>query len=273
MNNQINSSIIVSVYSDQQALQLIFDCLAQQTVNNFEIIISEDGENADIKKVVEANDSIGNPVMHLTQTNAGFRKNIALNRAIMAAQTDHLVFIDGDCLPHPGFIAAHQAFAQQGIACTGRRLELGEKISKRIRDGSFDLTGLTRPLLFIRNSPALQLDYAKNIESGIHSSFLHRLTRNKSIRILGCNLSCHKQDLIKINGFNEDYLAAGIGEDSDIDWRLRASGVAIKNVKFSANQYHLYHKRTYSPSEENQNIYRKTKEANQFICTNGLKKL
>jgi len=33
-----------------------------------------------------------------------------------------------------------------------------------------------------------------------------------------------KSDLIAINGFDEDYIAPGGGEDSDIEWRLQALG-------------------------------------------------
>lgn len=112
----------------------------------------------------------------------------------------------------------------------------------------------------------------KNLESGIFSKTLSRLTKNKETRILGCNFSCNKQDLIKINGFNEDYLAPGIGEDSDIDWRLVKAGVTIKNVKFSAIQYHLYHPRTYGLSQENVKIFEDTKYSEQYACRNGLVK-
>ena len=106
----------------------------------------------------------------------------------------------------------------------------------------------------------------------IYSKILHNLTKDKEIRILGCNFSANKQDLVAINGFNEDYLAPGIGEDSDIDWRLLKSGVKIRNVKFSAIQYHLYHPRAYGLSEENQRIFEETKRSVDYRCTNGLNK-
>ena len=118
----------------------------------------------------------------------------------------------------------------------------------------------------------LILDRAKNIESGIYSQLLQLLTKNKEIRLLGCNFSCNKQDLLKINGFNEEYQAAGIGEDSDIDWRLTKSGVKIKNIKFSAIQYHLHHPRQYNPSKENEALFKRTKTLNQLVCKKGLSK-
>jgi len=272
-DNNIRSSVIISVYKDDTALRLILNSLLKQSFTDFEIIVSEDCQSACIKECVASFRKEIPDIMHLTQEDIGFRKNIALNRAIRAANNDHMIFIDGDCVPHPRFVEAHQQFAKPGLACTGRRLELGENISKKLRDSSADLSRLTNRFLYLLNIIPLLLDKAKNIESGIYSKFLHRNTKDKEIRILGCNFSCNKQDLEKINGFNEDYLAPGIGEDSDIDWRLVKSGVSINNVKFSAIQYHLFHPRAYSTSPENMALFEKTKQSGDYTCKHGLENM
>lgn len=271
-NSQLSSSIVISVYKDAVALKLILGCLNRQTVNNFEVIISEDCQSLEIHSITKKFNAFDFPVLHLTQEDKGFRKNIALNRAIEASQTEHIIFLDGDCLPHPAFIAAHQKYAQKGQACTGRRIELGTNISTKIRNAEFNLKRLTNRVLFFTSIPLLTTDKAKNIECGIYSKTLQRLTEDREIRLLGCNFSCNKQDLININGFNEDYLAPGIGEDSDIDWRLIQSGVKIKNVKFTALQYHMHHPRMYSPSRINNDIFQTTREECIIICKNGIKK-
>lgn len=264
------SSVIISVYRDAVALQCILQALARQTAQNFEIIISEDGRSEAVKQCLQEQ-NISRPCLHLTQNDEGFRKNRALNRAVLAAQSDHLIFIDGDCIPHPAFVAAHQYGHCRGHARSGRRLELGEGISRRIREGRLSLQWLNRRHRYLLMAWRLWRDGAKNIESGLYSKTLHRFTRNRPIRLLGCNFSCHRDDLLAINGFNEDYRAPGIGEDSDIDWRLTQSGVAIDNVKFSAIQYHLYHPRMYQPSEENRRIFDLTRKTGQRVCKNGIK--
>ena len=271
--NKLNSTIIVSVYKDAVALKLIVDALLKQTTNDFEVIISEDGLSNIIKDCVDSFSQSGLDIQHLTQEDDGFRKNIALNRAIKSSNTEHLIFIDGDCVPHPAFIEAHQQYASPGIASTGRRLELGETISNDLRNGAKRFNRLTNRLSYLLNIPALLYDRAKNIESGTYSKILHALTKEKEIRLLGCNFSCNKNDLLKINGFNEDYLSPGIGEDSDIDWRLVKSGVKIMNVKFSAIQYHLDHPRTYSVSEKNKELLEQTIKSGNCICSNGINKL
>ena len=272
-NKKPVSTIIISVYKDHVALALILDSLLKQSVNNFEIIVSEDGEYEPIKNCIKDYQESGLQLFHLTQKDSGFRKNIALNRAIRASNTDHLIFIDGDCVPHTYFIEAHQSCSREGITCTGRRLELGESISNKLRDRSLNLCRLTSMPSYLLGSFALYRDNAKNLESGIFSKILSRLTADKEIRILGCNFSSHKHDLVKINGFNEDYLAPGIGEDSDIDWRLLKAGITIKNVKFSAIQYHLYHPRMYGVSEENTELFEKTRHSDDYRCTHGLNNL
>lgn len=271
-SSAIKSTIIVSVYTDHIALGLILRSLHNQTKNNFEVIVSEDGKSESINTCI--NDFLRTKpnlnIKHLSQDDKGFRKNRALNKAIKEAKSDHLIFIDGDCIPHTAFIEAHQEFAKPSYACTGRRLELGETMSKKLRENKINISRLTNIFLYNLNIITLILDKSKNIESGIYSKLLQHMTTNKEIRILGCNFSCSKSDLLKINGFNTDYRAPGIGEDSDIDWRLLKSGAAIKNVKFSAIQYHLYHPRTYSPSAENIAIYNKTKQSVNHVCLHGI---
>lgn len=269
----LKSTIIVSVYTDDIALKLILDSLKNQSCQDFEIIISEDGQSKKISDVINSYSKDMNNLHHLSQADSGFRKNIALNRAVKASKTDHLIFIDGDCIPHTKFIAAHQTRSYPGIACSGRRLELGEKFSNNLRFKKINLSHLTNKLFYFLNIFPLFLDNAKNIEAGFYSPTLQFFTRKNRIQLLGCNFSCNKKDLIRINGFNEEYMEPGTGEDSDIDWRLGKSGVNIKRVKFSAIQYHLYHPRKYGVSDRNVALFENTKLSNHHTCTHGLKHL
>ena len=264
------STVIVSVYKDNTALRVIINSLLEQSAKNFDVIVSEDGCSDNIRKLVSELRNLPFNLLHLSQQDNGFRKNIALNRAVKESNTEHLIFIDGDCVLHPKFVSAHQAYAAPGTACSGRRLELGKTFSGRLRNNSYSLKCLTSRLYFFANIPLLMRDKTKNIECGIYSKLLQFITRNRNSRLLGCNFSCNKQDLFKVNGFNEDYRAAGTGEDSDIDWRLVKSGVQVKKVKFSAIQYHLYHPRSYGTSLENNRLLEITKSSDDYRCINGL---
>lgn len=269
----LRSSIIISVYTDAEALDRVIMSLHAQSVSNFEIIISEDGESDAIRDYLAGADLDTTRTQHLTQKDDGFRKNRALNRAIVAARSDHLIFIDGDCVTHPRFIEAHQRYSTRGVVTSGRRIELGEKTSESVREDFSNLQKLSSNVGLLLALPRLMRDkHWKNLEAGFYSPALQWLTKDKKARVLGCNFSCDRHDLLTINGFNEDYLFPGTGEDTDIDWRLRRSGIKILNIKFSAIQYHLHHVRTYNRSTENREILKKTREQDLFICRNGIRK-
>ena len=269
-HESITSSIIISVYNDSVALDIILKALQLQTKCDFEIIISEDGCDEQISKIAEKWVPTFKHIKHLTQPDNGFRKNIALNRAIIASNTDHLIFIDGDCIPHPFFIEAHQTHRGEGCASAGRRAELGPDISTRIRTGKLPLKRLFKLPFYLLLLPQLISDKTGHIGQGFPLRFIHAFTSTRHIRILGCNFSCNKQDLYKINGFNEDFIAAGWGEDSDIEWRLRHINVQIYNIKFLAIQYHLYHKRWYELDDNNRRIFEESRLNNAYFCKRGI---
>ncbi len=268
IQNTFRASIIISIYKDVEALDLILHALSLQTCRDFEIIVSEDGEDPAVAAYMATR--VSPTVQHLTQPDIGFRKNRALNRAILAAHSDRLIFIDGDCVPHPAFIESHLKVVAPGITATGRRVELGPDFSTRLRKHQLELADFVAPLNYLRAIPALKRDSTKNYEYGLSLPLLQRLFEKRAIRLVGCNLSIHRDDLLKINGFNEDYQSPGIGEDSDIDWRLQMAGVTIRNVKFSAVQFHLYHPRGYTVSDKNMQLLQESQQAGRYICTHGI---
>jgi len=266
--NAFRAAIIISIYKDVEALDLILHALSLQTCGDFEIIVSEDGEDPAVAAYMATR--LSSSIQHLTQPDIGFRKNRALNRAILAARSDRLIFIDGDCVPHPGFIESHLKVVAHGITATGRRVELGPDFSTRLRKHQLELADFVSPVNYLRSIPALKRDGTKNYEYGLRFPLLQRLFETRAIRLVGCNLSIHRDDLLKINGFNEEYQSPGIGEDSDIDWRLQMAGVKIRNVKFSAVQYHLYHPRGYTVSDRNLQLLQESQQAGRYVCTHGI---
>ena len=265
------ANLIISVYNDTNALRAILYALARQSRQDFEITVSEDGRSEDMAKfIAEVTPAFPN-LVHLTQNDDGFRKNIALNRAIVHSRADCLIFIDGDCVPHHDFIRqhlAHLAHVAPGVTCAGRRVELGSRFSRRLTEHPEYIERLENPWWYLLLGPSLHINGVKNYEVGLPSRWLHR--GGKTTRIVGCNFSCTKADILAIDGFNEDYRAPGIGEDSDIEWRLRANGIDIYNVKFLAPVYHLYHPRRWQSSDTNEAIFESTRAAKRIFCEHGI---
>ena len=181
-----------------------------------EIIIAEDGEFPEMKSFLKKKNIP--QLVHLTQEDLGWRKARSLNNAIKKASGDYLIFIDGDCLPHPRFIEGHIAVSEPSFVACGKRAELGENITKAIYSKEIEPESITTS--FISKAIALHQDGVRHYEEGVYISAknpLYLFLKNRHVRyIIGCNFSCYKTDFEKINGFDEDYTKPSVGEDIDL---------------------------------------------------------
>ncbi len=267
----LKASVIIAVYKDTQALQNILYALERQTEKAFEIIITEDCESEEMQNFLAPYKAKPN-FHHLTQPDDGWRKPLAVNRAIDFAHSDYLMFLDGDCIPDANFVKQHLASAEQGKFLTGRRVYLGPVTSRMVRKNPGLIHIIQSRLLFLLLLIPLHLDKVRSYEVGLSSRFMQWLRGKKPVGIIGCNFSCYKKDLLAINGYNEDLKGVG-GEDSDLQWRFEGLGMATKSVKFLIPVYHLYHKNTRQDSDENLRISNENRKIKAFVCKNGIKKL
>ncbi len=272
----MNITIIISVYKNVNALKLVLDSILNQSHKVDEIIVSEDGNSPIMEEFISALD-ISN-LVHLTQEDLGWRKNIALNNSIRTARGDYLVFIDGDVVLHKRFIEGHIYCAKPKRVCAGKRVELGQGYSERLFNKQITIDILANS--FIRRVISLHKDKVRHYEDGIYlnpKSYLYnQFIQKKHINyLIGCNFSCYKQDIESINGFNEDYKHPAIGEDVDINWRFRANGTEVISCRNIANVYHLWHQKGFGSAEGeiNNKILKANFDINRYVCLNGLKKL
>ncbi len=271
--SQYRASLIVSTYQDIPKLNCILQTLRRQSAQAFEVIVSEDGESPAVRDYLAPLLAEQSNLVHLTQEDRGFRKNRALNRAIRAARSDYFLFIDGDCVPHTAFIATHLAQAEAKAVCAGRRVELGPRFSQRLIDDPDFLHTLEHRWRYLALGPALHRDHIKNYEFGLVSPLMHRLTASRPIHIVGSNFSCSRAALEAVNGFDEAYESPGIGEDSDLEWRLVMAGYRMKNIKLLAPVYHLHHPRSYSVAPRNAQLMAQAQAAGRYYCRRGLNPL
>lgn len=265
-------SIIIAVYKDVESLSLIIQALKRQTYSNFEVIIAEDGNNVQMKEYVE---TIGGlDIKHTTQDDIGIRKARSQNNGIIASTGEYLIFIDGDCVPYTTFIEAHTALAEHATVLSGRRVNLSEGLTQKIKVHQLGIIDIEKrfykyiALAFEKNS---KYEYGIYLSpNGWIYSLLSKL-RKRNTSILGCNFSCFREDMIAINGFDEGYGETSLSDDTDLDWRFRSYGLQIKSCKNAANQFHLWHtynERDIGPFHWNKMI--DNKEAHRFRCEKGL---
>jgi glycosyltransferase involved in cell wall biosynthesis len=238
-------TLIVSVYNKPEVLRLVLAACVRQSFTAFEIIIADDGSGTGVGDVVtEARGVSLLPIIHLWHEDRGWRKNVILNNAIRASRGEHLVFIDGDCLPSRHFLLDHWNEREEHRVLLGRRVETSERWSKEltiraVQTGEFEKLG-GREILDGLTGRSLR------VEDGIRmpSRFLRRLLMRTVRGMLGSNFSVAKEDLVAVNGFDELYDGPGCGEDSDLQFRLSLAGVTGKSLRNLAIQYHIWHPRT-----------------------------
>ena len=270
--NRLRCSLIISVYKNIRFLQAVLDGLNYQTEQRFEVIISEDGESEEMRTFL-AHYSCSWPLYHLTQPDEGWQKNRALNRAVVSAHTDHLVFIDGDCMLHPRFIEMHVRYFDPQKILAGKRVMLSERLSERLLDNPKEVMHMQHRMM----SALVCHQGTERAEEGVFidpDGPLGCIPRMRKLEYLtGCNMSFSRQAITAINGFDEDYTLPAYGEDTDLVWRFRMAGFTFVSLRNLAVEYHLWHKKGWNSQEENQRMGAEKQARGEYQCKNGLKKL
>ena len=240
-------SVIFSTYNSEEWLEKVILGFSVQTFRDFEIIIADDGSRESTKILIDAlSKEIDIPIIHVWQEDKGFQKSQILNKAIIASNSEYLIFTDGDCIPRNDFVETHFKYREKGYFLSGGYFKLPMDISKLIskedikNQNCFDVNWL--------KSKGLKGGFKniKFISKGVFSKALNRITpTNASWN--GHNSSGWKEDLVEVNGFNQEMQYGG--QDRELGERLFNKGLKSKQIRYSAICVHLDHKRGYVNDE------------------------
>ncbi len=239
-------SLIISFYNKIMLLEYVLAALERQSFKNFEVIIADDGSTQEVVEAINAlKENYSFPIKHIWHEDNGWQKNVILNKAVLASRCDYLIFIDGDCIPHPKFIQEHIENRKENQVISGRRVMLTQRVSEkltidRIKNGYLDHRAFF-PLLWdtvFKNSKT----HIENMVR-VRNPLIRKLFIKDKLRgFWGCNFSAWKKDILRVNGFDERFTYPGFGEDVDLDNRLRKTGVYPVSKKHLVTQYHVFHK-------------------------------
>jgi glycosyltransferase involved in cell wall biosynthesis len=269
-------SLIISFYNNISLLQMIFASLKRQTLQNFEVIIADDGSAQDVVvKVQELIKTASFKVTHCWHSDNGWQKNIILNKSIVASSGQYLIFIDGDCIPHHKFIEEHYTNRKLGRVICGRRVQLTPQMTQnlsiaKIQSGYLDTWGR---ILIIAHGI---FTAARHIENGIRitNPLVRKLFIKDKIKgIVGCNFSIFKSDIMLVNGFDERFLYPGTGEDTDLNDRLARVQVINLSMKHLLTLFHIHHKQFNLVHEPNLEMWRENNRLEMTYTPYGIKKL
>jgi len=273
----VKVSVIIPTYKDLEALELILKALKEQTYTNFEVIIAED-DNAENTKEFLQSIQTNYSIKHYYQDDKGWRKAKAVNGAIKLAEGEYLIFFDGDCIPFSTFVEAHVVLSHKNNVLCGRRVNTGDGLTTSLRKRSITISDIENNFLSFWSK--FKKDKARHIEQGLYlfpkSSFYKFIIKllDKKKRLVGCNFSVHKSNMLKINGFDESYPSGDVADDVDVEWRLNAIGVNNKSCKYAANLVHLNHTRQdrREAHKANYALMLKKRTKKLFFCSQGIKK-
>ncbi|HXX51515.1 MAG TPA: glycosyltransferase family 2 protein [Xanthobacteraceae bacterium] len=232
-------SVIVTTYNREDALDAALRALSRQSDRNFEVVVADDGSRADTARLVESwTPRLPVPLKYVRHEHRGFRGGEIRNRGVRASAGALCIFLDGDCLARPDFIALHRRLYEPGWFVAGNRILLSRELTQAVlaqglAAETWNFSMLLRGWLtggVNRLIPALHLPLGP----------LRKLRSHDWQGAKTCNLAVSRGDLDRVDGFDSAYAGWGL-EDSDLVVRLLHAGLRRKDGRFATGVLHLWH--------------------------------
>ena len=236
-------SVIFSTFQQPEWLRKALCGFASQTHQDFEVVVADDGSGEDTAQVIRsARKRAGLRMEHIWQADSGFRKCRVLNKAIVRARGDYLIFTDGDCIPHPEFVARHLELAEPGRFLSGGLLRLPLGLSHNIQPD--DISSGRAFSAFWLSGRGMPVTYKLlKLSAGLGFGALLDRISPATAGWNGHNASGWREHILQANGFDER-MGYG-GEDRELGERLENSGIRGKRIRHRVTCLHLDHPRGY----------------------------
>ena len=212
------------------------------------VSIATDNDNTDIRELVrECSHEFGLRLALVQRAHAGAsRSGQTRNNAVRglielgAADSDRIVFLDGDCCPAQDLFAAHEevgGVGPRGKMVVGFRIELTEQQTERF-DEQAVLRG-DQPAPIHGDQWAALRDRDRRYR---RSAFLRKLGLAKphKPKVLSANFSLPLALFRDINGFDEEFTGWG-AEDDDLGRRVYDAGGQPAIGVAKCIVWHLWH--------------------------------
>jgi glycosyltransferase involved in cell wall biosynthesis len=226
-------ALIVTTFEREDALACVLRSARGQRRLPDELVVADDGSGPATREVVaDCARQAGFPVIHAWQPHEGWRLCRSRNQAVARVDSDYIVVVDGDMLLDPWFLADHEAHARPGYWVQGCRLPLDAAATARAlsaQDGDF--APRVRDTDLRHRFQACRLPRTSRLVSRPAGALL---------AVKGCNQAFWRQDLLRVNGWDESITGWG-PEDKELCARLAHAGVGRRSLLFGALAWHLQH--------------------------------
>ncbi|MEE4246354.1 MAG: glycosyltransferase family 2 protein [Kangiellaceae bacterium] len=243
----MKTSIIFTTYNAPKWLEKVLWGYSVQTDSDFEIVIADDGSGQETKDVIDRIKlSTTLNIKHVWHEDNGFQKCEILNRAIIAASGDYLIFSDGDCIPRNDFVEEHKRNAKPGYFLTGSCIRLPMSTSKLISEDDIKTNRCFNWDWLVQHDLPVTRKNIKLKPKKKWAGLLNFITTART-NFTGGNASAWKKDILAVNGFDQRMQWGGL--DREIGVRLKNLGIKGKHVRYNAHIIHLDHARGYKDPE------------------------
>ena len=267
----MNIGVVISTYNNPHYLELTLEGYCRQTRMADEILVADDGSRDDTRQLI-ASFADRLPIKHIWHPDHGFQKSEILNRALVAAQSDYLIFTDQDCIPREDFIATHERFARPGCFLSGGYFRMTDRVTQQVTSDVIT-DGRVFSISWLRAmGQPLSFRMTKLLRSPFYAWLLNHIT-TAAPSWNGCNASGWRNEMLAINGYNEDMHYGG--QDREFGERLWNLGCRSLQIRYSAIVMHLDHKRPYKTREtmqRNRDIRSYTRRHHVVRTPNGIEK-
>jgi glycosyltransferase involved in cell wall biosynthesis len=234
---------VIVTYNRSEALTVLLQALAPQCSAQDVVVVADDGSRpSHVDALLGDLPACAAPMRHVWHPDVGFTAGRARNLGVAVARelgVDYVVFMDGDCVPGPGFAQAHRALAQAGCFVNGSRVLLSPCLTDRVMSRQVDLHRLGW-------WDWLRLRWSGDVNKLGHLVEWPSLPgrRERAFRwqgIRSCNFGAWLSDLEAVDGFDETFSGWG-HEDADLVLRLHNHGLMRKNGHWATEVFHLWHR-------------------------------
>lgn len=266
---RINSgtSVIVSAYNEPECLCMVLIALRRQTVIPGEVLVADDGSSPTTREALsKIAGELPFRLVHVHQPHAGFRLARSRNNAIYQSKGQLIAFLDQDTLPHRSWLERYLQHLRPGLVCTGYVLRLPEQAGAKLNraavsEGDFENWHAESEFTRLDKMQRKYLFYTacRRLGFGI---------KGRPAIAFG-NAAICRDDLIKVNGFDEEYIGWG-QEDDDLGWRLYYAGLRPRPLVNQALVSHIYHPPRHGNWQNGSNVERYRKPRTSAQCAVGL---
>lgn len=270
----VTLAVILSTYNWPSALERVLWAYAGQTRKDFQLVVADDGsgpETADV--IARVRDATKLDIVHVWHEDRGFRKSEILNRAIVAADGDYLIFSDGDTIPSPRLVELHGRFAEPGRFLAGAYVKLNARASDAITVDVVREGKATSLPWLVRHGYRPGKRVLRWAGPGPVGWLLDHTTPTPA-RWHGNNASTWRKHIVEANGFDME-MGYG-GQDAALGDRLENLGVRPKRIRHRVPAVHLWHERPWRDPEgmrRNMDIRRRIRERGEVRATRGIEEL